>query len=76
MDTPLFLTSSELFALTGRQQAARQIAWLRRYGWRFAVSANGRPRVARAYFDKRLAGIESTPEPSNEPDFTVLAGRA
>lgn len=67
----MFLTPDELRDLTGRRQAARQIEWLRRYGWRFAVSAAGAPRVARAYFDKRMAGTE-TAEPSNQPDFAAI----
>jgi hypothetical protein len=72
----MFLSPAELVTLTECPQRARQIAWLRRYGWRFAISAKGNPRVSRAYFDKRMAGIEGTPEPSNEPDFTALTERA
>lgn len=70
------LTDDELADLTGRPQKSRQVEWLRRFGWRFAVRSDGRPRVARAYFDKRMAGAAETPDPAFEPDFAPLRAGA
>lgn len=74
--TEQLLTSKELADLTGRRQPARQRAWLVRYGWIHAVSADGRPVVARAYFERRMTGASSTPSPTDEPDFAAIPGRA
>ena len=52
----MFLTPAELAALTGYQIAGWQIRWLKERGWRFEVSATGRPVVARAYADQRMVG--------------------
>ena len=50
-----YLTENELSELTGRRQPKRQAVWLARNGWRFAVTDFGKPRVARAYWTRRLA---------------------
>ena len=52
----LLLTRAEMAELTEREHADAQIAWLRREGWPFVVSADGRPKVARAEFDRRMVG--------------------
>jgi hypothetical protein len=70
-----YLTAGELFELPGRRQPKRQAVWLARNGWRFAVTDLGKPRVARAYWAKRLADDTSTAPVRVEPDFTALGDR-
>lgn len=59
-----FLSAAELHELTGRQIAKYQVAWLRARGWRFETNAAGAPRVARAYFERRMVGEAAAPEPA------------
>ena len=71
--TTLFLTPDELVELTGYRRKSAQIAWLSTHGWRFAVSAGGYPRVARAYLERRM--VARSPGPAVEsaaPDFGAL----
>lgn len=63
----LLLTDDELEDLTGYKVWRCQIEWLRRRGWRFETNAAGRPRVARAYFERRMVGEEKTEEPAPRP---------
>ena len=67
-----YLTDNELSELTGRRQPKRQAAWLARNCWRFALTDLGRPRVARAYWAKRLADDTSAVPVRAEPDFAAL----
>jgi hypothetical protein len=60
----LFLSSTELFNLTGYKSARSQIKWLRSRRWIFEINAAGAPRVARAHFERRMVGEATTPEPS------------
>lgn len=41
----MFLTPENLVELTDRKRPADQITWLRERGYRFEVSATGRPKV-------------------------------
>jgi hypothetical protein len=50
----LTITKQDLADLTGRRQPAAQIRWLRTYGWVFEIGADGMPKVANAYFDRRM----------------------
>lgn len=50
----MFLTAAELCELTGYVYCSRQIEWLRQHNWKFEVTAQNRPKVARGYFDLRL----------------------
>lgn len=70
----LTLTPAELRELTGSPFRARQIAWLQKNGWLFAVDLSGRPRVARAYYDRRMVGIGTTEEPQGtaQPNWAAL----
>ena len=70
-----YLTDAELFELTGRRQPKRQAVWLARNGWRFAVTDHGKPRIARAYWAKRLADDTTAGPVRVEPDFAVLGNR-
>jgi hypothetical protein len=69
----LTLTPDELCALTGRKQPSKQVAWLTANGWRFALNANGRPVVARAYYERRMvAGPARATADVPVPDFAAL----
>lgn len=57
----MLLTPAELIDLTDRRRASAQIAWLRSHGWRFEVSAGGRPKVARAEYERRMVGGRPRP---------------
>jgi len=71
-----YLTDNELSELTGRRQPKRQAAWLTRNCWRFAITDLGRPRVARAYWAKRLADDTSAVPVHPKPDFAALGDPA
>lgn len=66
----MFLTGEELRELTGYTYHCRQIEWLRRHNWKFEVTAQRRPKVARSYFDLRLGG--SSPRQAVEPVSPVV----
>lgn len=74
MTTSLFLTPDELRELTDSPQVSRQIAWLRTHGWRFELSLANRPKVARAYYERRVLGEAVTPAPTPKPKFEALYG--
>jgi hypothetical protein len=72
----LFLTREELRELTGYQISRYQIAWLKARRWRFETTAAGVPRVARAYFERKMVGEAKTADPlpsaATEPDWEAL----
>lgn len=73
MESNLFLTSDEVGTLTGFKLHTRQVEWLRKKGWRFEISGNRRPIIARKYAEKMLGcGV---PEPTTYmPNFAALQG--
>lgn len=72
MDTASsFLTREEMIELTDRQLPSKQIEWLKKNGWKHAVSAAGLPKVSREYFGFKMG--TSVAEPTDlgqEPDFS------
>ena len=52
----MFLTPEELRELTDRTYAKYQIAWLVENGWKWEPSADGHPKVLRAYAEERMGG--------------------
>ena len=64
----LLLTAVEVFELTGRKQPAAQVRWLARRGWKYELDFDGRPKVARAYFEWRLV---QKPAPTEQPTSEV-----
>ena len=73
MEFDFFLSSRELETLTGFKTNARQVEWLRTKGWRFEISGNRRPIVARKYAEKMLGC--GAPEPTTYmPNFAALQG--
>ncbi len=61
----LYLPQSELADFTGYQRPGKQIAWLKRYGIRFFVAADGHPRVL--YADLTAEKVKT-----NEPNIGAL----
>jgi hypothetical protein len=77
MEISMFLTKEELRELTGYVYHCRQIDWLRRHNWRFEVTAQERPKVARSYFESRLGGASVKQEAQSaslpvRPNFQAL----
>lgn len=70
---PLFLEPEEVEVLTGFKTFARQVAWLSSRGWRFELSGNRRPIIARRYAEKMLgcAADEGQQHPPR-PNFGAL----
>ena len=66
----LLLTAVEVFELTGRKQPAAQVRWLARRGWKYELDFDGRPKVARAYFECRLVRKAATTEQQHS-EFAV-----
>jgi hypothetical protein len=75
----LYLTADELHDLTGQRWKSKQIEWLRAKRWRFEVTAEGFPRVARAYWQRRMVDDAPLEEPARlpkRPNFAILKGAA
>ncbi|SDH41386.1 DUF4224 domain-containing protein [Propionivibrio dicarboxylicus] len=68
----MFLTPEELADLTDYDvgQWSRQRRWLDRNGYPFELSAAGRPKVLRAYVEKRLGLTTAKAAAQTEPDFS------
>ena len=73
----MFLTVDEIAELTGYKYNCRQIDWLRLHGWKFEVTSQRRPKVARSYFESRLGGSSPRQEEklvhlADKPNFQAL----
>lgn len=72
----MFLSHEELRELTGGAIRRRQIEWLRRERWRFVLDLDGRPRVDRRYYERRmLMPDQQEPVGRVEPNFAPLLVR-
>ncbi|MFC0349384.1 DUF4224 domain-containing protein [Undibacterium danionis] len=74
----MFLTEDEIRELTGYSYCSRQIEWLRNNNWKFEITAQKRPKVARSYFEFRLGAAFSSRvgEPHVEvrrPNFNAIS---
>lgn len=67
----MFLDGSELQVLTGYQRPADQIKWLAAKGWKFEVSAVGRPVVLRAFAQVKMGQVSEDP-PAWTPNLAAL----
>jgi len=59
-----FLSRAEVADLTGYRQRGKQIDWLRRAGWPFAVGADDHPRVLRDELVRRLSAPDAPSQPA------------
>ena len=66
----IFLNKLEMVELTGYQVAHYQARWLKAHGYPFELTASGKPRVLRAYVEKRLGLATDIQLNQTEPDFT------
>mgnify|MGYP000862956107 CR=1 FL=1 len=57
-----FLSEEEVAELTGREYPSKQIEWLNRYGWKYAVTAANRTCSATRSACLKLAGVKPTME--------------
>lgn len=71
MTSSTFLAAEELHELTGYLMPSAQIRWLKKEKWVYSVSALGRPKVARGYFEKRMGvADDASAGQTDEPDFS------
>lgn len=68
----MFLSAADLHALTGRKRKDGQRAWLTEHGYKFELTADGRPVVLKAAVEDRLGG---TTRGRREPDWGILSGK-
>lgn len=66
----MFLTDAEIHDLTGYQLPSAQKRWLDKYGWKFEISAFGRPKVLRSYAEQRMGLASASTPAENQPDFS------
>jgi hypothetical protein len=52
----IFVTPEQLAEITDLTQHAAQIRWLTDHGWKFEISAVGRPRVLVAEMERKMLG--------------------
>lgn len=72
----MFLNRDEVADLTGYVVPAYQCRWLDRAGYPFETAANGRPKVLRAYVEKRLGLASAVVVSEVEPDFSRWAKKS
>ena len=71
MSAAMFLSSDDLADLTGYVVPAYQIKWLDRNGYPFDIAASGRPKVMRAYIEKRhRVAVAAETSHDSEPNFS------
>lgn len=70
----MFLSREDLVELTDRQTARAQIAWLAEHGYRFEVSAAGRPKVLRSAVEARLGGAAEPAKRLARPRLDLVKG--
>ena len=70
----MILTSEQLAELTDKKRSKDQIAWLVEHGYRFEVSAAGRPKVLLKEVEGKMLSPEcKTRTRKSVPDFASIA---
>ena len=64
----MFLDRKQIFDLTGYKQRGKQIQWLRENGFKFAVGADGYPRV----LISAIEGVMGRDSRRTKPDAKAL----
>jgi len=71
------LTATELAALVGckSNQRAVMARWLDKNHWRYVRDTNGLPKVARAYYDRKmgLSNEKHSPKHADTPNLEAFA---
>ncbi len=68
----MFLTQADLVQLTGRKRKDGQRQWLIRRGYKFELTADGRPVVLRSGVEAKLGFMA---RPSGTPNWEALDGQ-
>lgn len=69
----MILTSEQLAELTDKKRPKDQIAWLIQHGYRFEISAAGRPKVLLKEIEGKMLSPESkTRTRKSKPDFAAI----
>lgn len=77
MTNNLFLTHHEISDLTGLRQCAAQRRWLDANEWVYQIDSQGRPKVARAFFERKMTeSVVVEPQPQSQWNVNVEALRA
>ncbi len=71
----MFLEENELFALTGRKYAAKQMQWLSKNGIKYLVAADGTPRVLKTHIEEIMGNVKRINQRRQEPDFSNINKR-
>lgn len=69
----MFIEAADLAELTGYVVPAYQCRWLDRHGYPFELSRAGKPKVLKAYVEKRLGLTSASVTTKTEPDFSRWA---
>ncbi len=70
-----FLDDEELATLVGYRTARKQIDWLARNGWEYAVNAARKPVVSRLYTRLKLAGVTPAVSPQTPEAWSLDLSR-
>lgn len=70
--TTLFISDDEIRELTGYRRNADQRRWLTAHGWRFEVSAIGKPIVSRQHAESMLSGKKDETARSWQPNRAAI----
>jgi hypothetical protein len=72
-----YLSAGELAELVGckSNQRTKMAAWLKTCRWRYEIDANGLPKVARAYHDRKMGISEEKVKEkyADEPNLAAIA---
>jgi len=70
----MILTPEQLAELTDKKRPKDQIAWLTEHGYRFEISAIGRPKVLLKEVERKMLTpqCKTKIKKSNAPDFAAL----
>lgn len=66
----MFLSCNDLEELTGYKTGHYQAQWLKEHGYPHERTISGKPRVLRAFVEKRLGLASVKPKTQTEPDFS------
>lgn len=60
----MYLSATQLSGLVGCKpnQKSKMIGWLANNNWRFQIDANGFPKVAQAYHDRKMGITDEKPQ--------------
>lgn len=70
MTNPLFLSPEDLHDLTGYKVGHYQATWLKSHGYPYELTISGKPRVLRAFVEKKLGLASADVSPQTKPDFS------